>query len=111
MIEVPHIAFGSITGRVKTVGNILVLYDLVDDAPITCLEAGNEQEMAGRLVTVHGEVTRDPKTGRALSVHHITHIECHEEPEPGAWRQARGALPPLPDGETPEGVVRKIRDE
>jgi hypothetical protein len=65
---------------------------------VSCyIEPGNGDKLVdiwGKIATVEGVVTRDPETGRALAVRHITDIHLVEdEGQRDGYIRARGALP------------------
>jgi hypothetical protein len=112
----PSGAFGAIQGRVQTLTNRgglrFTLYDLVNDKAVSCyLKEGYEDRMRdawGRLAVVIGLITRDPVTGRPLSVRQVTDVTIMPE-ETGSYRDARGVSPPLTDL-SPEDAIRRLRD-
>lgn len=110
-------AFGAVQGRVQTLTNRgglrFTLYDGLYDKAVSCyLTEGREDIMRdawGKLATVEGWVTRDPITGRPLTVRQIQNVIVHIE-APGRWREARGVVPLAPKAELPEQVIRRLRD-
>ena len=110
-------AYGIVDGIVETLSHRLglrfVLYDSIFDKSVSCyLVPGYEEIMRdvwGRTARVYGNVRRDQRTGRPLSVREVTKVQRVEPGTPGAWRLARGAAPALTD-ETPETAIRALRD-
>lgn len=115
----PQASYGAVTGRVQTLTSRsalrFTLYDRLHDRAVSCyLAEGREavmREMWDRIATVEGRVTRDPETGRPLAVRKITKVTPIEEVGPQDYQRARGALPPEPEAEGPEAVIRRLRDE
>lgn len=109
-------SFGAIEGRIQTLTNRgglrFTLFDLVNDKAVSCyLKEGHEGQMRdswGKLAVVIGQITRDPMSGRPLSVRQVTDIVIRPEVT-GTYRDARGVSPPLTDL-SPEAAIRKIRD-
>lgn len=113
-----RISIGAITGRVQTLTNRgglrFKLYDHIHNKAVACyLQSGQEELMRaawGRRARVSGTVSRDGKLGLPVAVRQILKVEILEEPKPGAYRAARGAIPWQPGYETPEAVIRRLRD-
>lgn len=111
-------AYGAVGGRVQTLssrgGLRFVLYDGLNDKPVSCyLIEGQEAMMLGawgRRAIVEGKVSRDPITGRAVSIRHVTKVEVLSDTAPGSYTRARAILPLSPDDPKPEDVIRKLRD-
>ena len=113
-----RISIGAITGRVQTLTNRgglrFNLYDHIHDKAVACyLQSGQEELMRaawGRRARVSGTVSRDGKLGLPVAVRQILKVEVLPEPTPGSYQRARGALAGLPGYETPEAVIRRLRD-
>lgn len=111
-------AYGAVEGRVQAITNRghlrFTIYDTIYDRAVSCyMMEGREEQMKdvwGKLAVVEGFVKRDPKTGRALTVRNIRNINLLAEPDPEAYKRARGAVPRLGDQERAEDVVRRVRD-
>lgn len=111
-------AYGAVTGRVQTLTSRnrlrFMLYDHIHDRAVSCyLAEGREdmmREMWDRMAHVEGWVTRDPESGRPLSVRKITRVTPISEAEPQDYTRARGALPLGPDDPKPEDAIRRLRD-
>ena len=109
-------SLGTVRGRVEMLshgrGLHFSLYDLVDDAAVTCYPTGDIEaamrEMWGRLADVTGTVRRDPVTDRPHSVRDITSIDLVEEGSRTEYRSARGVLK---THEPAEVLVRRMRDD
>lgn len=112
------ISIGAITGRVQTLTNRgglrFNLYDHIHDKAVACyLRPGEEERVRnawGRRARVSGTVSRDGVLGLPVAVRQILKIEILEEPKPGSYRAARGAIPWQPGYEKPETVIRRLRD-
>lgn len=110
-------AIGSIKGTVEALsrryGVRFTLYDAIFDRPINCyLESGHEDEVRdywGKKVFVSGLVTRDSDTGKPIAIRKVAQIRPAQSSTPGSYRNARGAIR-LDQGETSDGIIRKIRD-
>ena len=113
----PIVSIGAITGRVQTLssrsGLRFNLYDTVHDRAVACyLRQGQEEIMReawGNRATVVGRVSRDPLTGKPISIRDIRQVELLSEPAPGAYREARGAVPWEPGDILPEEAIRLLR--
>jgi len=111
-------SYGAVTGRVQTLMSRselrFALYDHIHDRAVSCyLAEGGEsmmREVWGRIATVEGWVTRDPKTGRPLTVRRVTNVTPLPEVEIDAYKAARGAVPRNDDDPLPEVLTREIRD-
>lgn len=110
-----HVAFGAIEGRIQTLsdrkGVRFILYDSLNDKPISCyLEENRREELVnkwGRRAIVQGMITRDALSNRALAIRNITNIEILPEVRQGAFREARGIV----KLEEPSDVfIRRLRD-
>jgi hypothetical protein len=111
-------AFGAVEGRVQTLssrgGLRFVLYDALFGRAVYCyLQAGREELMRGawdKRAFVEGWVSREPTTGRPVSIRDVTSIDLLGEVEPGSYRRARGAVPLGDDAPLPEETIRELRD-
>ena len=111
-------AFGALEGRVQTLTNRgglrFTLYDALYDKPISCyLTPGLEDAMRsvwGRRAVVEGWISRDPETGRPLSIRQIVHIEPLPEVSTGAFRAARGLVSFTSKQLKSEDLLRQVRD-
>ena len=112
----PTSALGSIEGRVQTLtsrgGLRFTLYDLLNDKAVSCyLQEGYEgimRDVWGKLADVAGWVTRDPLSGRPLSIMQVSEVVVKPEVL-GTYRDARACAPPLTDL-SPESAIRRLRD-
>lgn len=110
-------AYGSVTGRVQTLTsrNALrfIVYDHIHDRAVSCyLVEGREsmmRQMWDRVATVEGWISRDPVTGRPLTVRRVSNVTPLTEVEPQDYMKARGVLP-LDEDALPETVTRRLRD-
>lgn len=111
-------SYGSVTGRVQTLSsrNALrfVVYDHIHDRAVSCyLVKGREsmmRQMWDRVATVEGWVSRDPVTGRPLTVRRVSSVTPLIEVEPWEYQRARGAIPRSQGDLSPEAEIRRLRD-
>jgi hypothetical protein len=111
-------AYGSVTGRVQTLSSRnslrFVVYDHIHDRAVSCyLVEGREsmmRQMWDRVATVEGWVSRDPVTGRPLTVRQVSEVTPLAEVGPADYMKARGALPRNADDPSPETQIRRLRD-
>lgn len=111
-------AYGAVTGRVQTLSSRsrlrFVLYDALNDRPVSCYlpegMEGKARDIWDKLATVEGWVTRDPATGRPLSVRRVSAINVMEEGDVRGYERARAALPRLPEQPRAEERIRRLRD-
>ncbi len=113
----PVAAYGAVIGRVQALtsrGRLrFTLYDTLSDRAVSCyLAEGSEdqaREIWDKLAQVEGWISRDPDSGRPLSVRGITTVELLDEADVQGYRRARGALP---RGTAPraEERIRRLRD-
>ena len=111
-------AYGAIEGRVQTLSSHgplrFVLYDSLYGKAVYCyLQPGSEEQMRGawdRRATVEGWVSRDPVTGRPVTVRNVSSVSLLDEPQRGAYRKARGVVPLNADDPSPEETLKLIRD-
>jgi len=111
-------SYGAVTGRIQTLTSRNALrfsiYDHIHDRAVSCyLVEGTQammRQMWDRFATVEGWVTRDPESGRPLTVRRVLNITALPEVEPDAYKRARGALPRGPDEPLPEVLTRRLRD-
>lgn len=109
-------AYGAVRGRVETLqrrGRLrFTLYDTLHDKAVSCyLTEATENVMRdawGRMALVEGWVTRDPVSGRPLSVRGVHNVEVLPEAELHGYRRARGAG--RKRSEPPEVTIRRSRD-
>lgn len=110
--------YGTVKGTIETLTKhkrlSFYLWDSLFSKPVHCyFKAGEEENMRfawGKRVVVSGKVGRQPETGKPIIVREVRYVRVLEEVEPGSYRRARGALPWGKGGETPEEMVRKLRD-
>jgi hypothetical protein len=109
--------YGAIRGRIQTLSNRgslrFTLYDTIYDKAVSCYLGDAQQELVrglwGQIAVVEGLVRRDPQ-GKPVTIREITAIVPLREPEPGRWREAFGAVPISPGGESAEATIRRLRD-
>jgi len=114
----PVSAYGAVTGRVQTLTSRsrlrFTLYDTLADRAVSCyLAEGKESEARDiwdRLATVEGWVSRDPASGRPLTVRRITAVNVLDEGETGGYRRARGVLARRGASARAEERIRRLRD-
>ena len=117
-VEAPRGAYGSVTGRIQTLTsrNALrfTIYDHIHDRAVSCYLVEGRQammrQMWDRVATVEGWVTRDPQTGRPLTVRRVSRVTALAEAEPQDYMKARGALPGVEGDSAPEATIRRLRD-
>jgi hypothetical protein len=110
-------SYGSVTGRVQTLSSRnslrFVVYDHINDRAVSCyLVKGREsmmRQMWDRVATVEGWVSRDPETGRPLTVRRVSNVTPLTEVEPWEYQRARGVIPHNAD-DPPETQIRRLRD-
>jgi hypothetical protein len=110
-------SFGSLKGSVQTLsrrrGVKFTLYDVLFDRPISCYLKDGQEDMIrdywGKKVSVTGRIGRDTESGKPFAIRDIVTISPVKSSEPGSYRLARGVLQ-LAEGETPEGVIRGLRN-
>lgn len=111
-------AYGAVEGRIQTLtsrgGLRFVLYDSLFGKAVYCyLKAGGEDLMRGawdRRAVVEGWVSREPVTGRPVSVRQVSSVRHLDDGERGSYRKARGAVPPGDGAPPPEETIRILRD-
>ena len=112
-------SLGGIQGRIQALSNRgglrFTVYDLLYDKAIGCyVDEGKEELLRnvwGRLAVVEGMITRDPTSGRPLSIRQVSNITPLPDPRSGAreYEEARAIVPSL-GGLSPEEAIRRIRD-
>ena len=114
----PMTSFGTVKGRVQSISNRgklrFTLYETLFDRPVSCFVKEDRQEILtdiwDKVVFVAGRVTRQPDTGRPVSVREITSIDFVPSIEPGSYRKARGVLAGIGENEPAEVSIRRLRD-
>ena len=114
----PVSALGTVEGRVQTLTSRdrlrFTLYDTIHDKAVACYVAEEQQDLLrgiwDRRAVVHGWVTRDPISGRPLTVRRVSAIEAPRDVQRGSYIHARGVVTPLPGAPAPEVTVRRMRD-
>lgn len=112
----PSAAYGSLHGRIQTLtsrgGLRFTLYDLLYDKAVSCYLKEDYEEIMrnawGKLALVTGWISRDPVSGRPLSIRQVDSVDIQAE-EFNDYREARAASPPL-SKLSPEDAIRKLRD-
>lgn len=110
-----YTSFGAVTGKIQTISmrssHHFLLYDIEDDRKITCyLRQGSEdimREMWGKTAIVEGDLYRDSKTGRVITVRDITVVQVFQAL--GNWRDAIGIAPPMAGSMSAEEAIRRTR--
>jgi hypothetical protein len=111
-------ALGAVEGRIQTLTsrNALrfTLYDSVHDRAVTCYVREDRQDLLrdvwDKRAIVHGWVSRDPATGRPVSIRRVEEITPLREVPRGSYIRARGVVTPLPGMPSPEETIRRHRD-
>lgn len=104
-------AYGGVEGYVHTLTSrnklSFTLYDVLFDRAVPCyLRVGQEEMMRGvwgKRAIVIGYVSRDPLTGRPVTIRDVSTVQVVEDVAPGAYREARGML--AKNGESPDAVA------
>ena len=112
------VSIGVVTGRIQTLSNRnglrFNLYDTIHDKAVACFLESHQTELIreawGCRAAITGRITREAQTGRPIAIRQIAAIETLAEPTPGAYRQARGAVPWQPGDLLPEDAIRRLRD-
>lgn len=112
-------AYGTVKGKILTLsgrrGLSFILYDALFDKPVTCyLHEGQEdlvRDKWERHAVVEGQISRDPFTGRAVTVREISDVQALPDFGEGDPYMARGVIPWNENDEKPELVIRRLRDE
>jgi hypothetical protein len=111
-------SWGAVEGVVQTLssrrGLRFTLFDTIYDKAVSCyLSEGQEDLMRnawGRRALVEGAVTREPDTGRPISIRQIIDVEILPDYPAGSYRLARGVIPLAPNDPSPEEAIRRVRD-
>jgi len=113
-------AYGAVRGRIQTLTNRkgwrFTLYDSVFDRAVSCYLNPEQEDLMrgawGRRATVEGWISRDPLSGRPVSIRKITGVHALDDARPGDYVRAAGVLRPyLAEGDIPaEEMIRRIRD-
>lgn len=111
-------AFGAVEGRVQTLssrkGLRFTLYDSLYDKAVTCyLRQGQEsliEDKWNHRAIVEGLISRDPVTGRPVTIREIRAVTQVEDVSEGSYKDARGIISMRTDEERPEDIIRRIRD-
>ena len=110
--------YGAVEGAVQTLSNRrglrFALYDFLYDKAVSCYLSEDREEIMrdawGRRAIVEGLVSRDPETGRPISIREVSHVEVLTDVPEGAYLRARGLLPFQSGDEYPETRIRRLRD-
>ena len=82
------------------------------DRAVSCYVAeGHEaimRDLWDKRAIVEGLVTREPNTGRPMSIRGVTTVRLLDDKE-GDYRDARGVVP-FAGGPSPEEIIRRLRD-
>ncbi len=111
-------SYGAVEGQIQTLtsrkGLRFTLFDSLYDQAVSCyLDEGQEETMRGlwgRRAIVEGWVSRDPLSGRPVTIRHISEVIPLADAEPGGFERAAGILPREPDQPAPEELIRQLRD-
>jgi hypothetical protein len=116
-------AHGGVVGVLQSIssrGSLrAVVFDEINDKAVRCLISPEQHDEVGalwdQLVEVRGLVSRDPHTGRPLSVREVKSIRGVEkhfgEADENAWLRARGVLKNAYPGLSSVDLIRMVRDE
>lgn len=111
-------SYGIVKGTVETLTKrrqlSFTLWDSLFDKPVHCYFKGGEEDnmrnVWGKRAVVSGRIGRQTGTGKPLVVRDVKYVRPLEEVEPGSYSNARGSLPWGKGGETPEEMIRRLRD-
>jgi len=111
-------AWGSVEGRVETPRSRrrlgFTLYDSRNDEAVQCSLTDEQSDLVrpawDRRVIVQGWITRDPMSGRPVSINPVRSIDVLPEGELGSYRRARAIAPPDAGALSPEVAIRRLRD-
>ena len=111
-------SFGGVRGRIQTLtsrgGLRFTLFDVHQDKAVSCyFEEGKQdivRDLWGKFALVEGTITRDPISGRPLSIREVQDVT--PLPEPRASRDFEAAMGVAPSlfNVSAEEAIRKIRD-
>lgn len=111
-------AYGAIEGHVQTLtsrkGLRFTLFDSLHDQAVSCYLDDSQEELMrgvwGHRAIVEGWVSRDPVSGRPVTIRHIENVISLPDIQPGSYERAGGVLPYAPDSPLPEERIRLLRD-
>jgi len=111
-------AFGALEGRIETLRSrgrkSFTLYDSLNDMAVYCSLGSDQSELVrdawDRRVIVEGWIKREPRNGRPVEINPVENVTILPEVAPGSYRLARAIAPARPGGESPEVVIRRLRD-
>lgn len=111
-------SYGAVTGRIQTLTSRnslrFVIYDHIYDRAVSCYLIEGRQalmrQMWDRMATVEGWVSREPDSGRPLTVRRVSSVTALTEAEPDAYKAARGAMRLGANDPLPEVLTRRWRD-
>jgi hypothetical protein len=111
-------AFGAVEGRIETLRSrrrlSFTLYDSLNDQGVYCLLRPEQHELVrdawDKRVIVEGWIRREPTSGRPVEISPVENITILPEAVPGSYRRARAIAPARPGAESPEVVIRRLRD-
>ncbi|MFH2103090.1 MAG: hypothetical protein ABIJ39_07010 [Chloroflexota bacterium] len=109
---------GTVRGTIETLSKrkklSFTLWDTLFDKPVHCyFKEGEEDNMRfawGKRAVVAGKIGRQPESGKPLVIREVKYVRVVEDGEPGSYQRARGVLPWGRGGETPEDMIRRLRD-
>lgn len=110
--------YGTVKGTIETLTKhnrlSFTLWDSLFDKPVHCYfkegEEDNMRNVWGKKAVVSGKVGRQPVTGKPVIVRDVKYVRPLEVVEAGSYRRARGSLPWGKGGESPEEIIRRLRD-
>lgn len=111
-------SYGTVKGTIETLTKrrqlSFTLWDSLFDKPVHCyFKEGEEENMRsvwGMKAVVSGRVGRQPESGKPLIIREVRYVRVVKDIEPGSYRNARGVLPWGRGDETPEDMIRRLRD-
>jgi len=111
-------SYGTVKGTIETLTKrrqlSFTLWDALFDKPVHCyFKEGEEENMRsvwGKRAVISGRIGRQTETGKPLVIRDVKYVRVLEEVEPGSYRRARGVLSWGKGGETPEEMIRRLRN-
>lgn len=118
--HIPSIQYshGTVRGIIETLTRrkklSFTIWDSLFDRPVHCyFKEGEEENMRsawGKRAVVAGKIGRQSDTGKPLVIREVKYVRVIEDVEPGSYNRARGLLPWGKGDESPEDMIRMIRD-
>lgn len=111
-------AYGMVEGRIETLRSrrrkSFTLYDSLNDMAVYCTLRFDQGDLVrdkwDKRVIVEGWIKREPTTGRPVEISPVENVTVLPDIEVGSYRRARAIAPARPGEESPEVVIRRLRD-